>query len=195
MLGVDPVHHAGNANTMNDLRLRPMQTGDADAVAALHAASWRSAYRGVFSDAYLDHEVDTERRTAWRARLGADTASTDWGLVAEDATGRLLGFAWVQPDHDPTWGDYIDNLHVAPDLKGGGIGRRLMQGVAERLQRDGSTRPLYLWVLNVNTAARAFYERLGAEVTDRQLSDPLGGRQHPIWRCVWRQPATLGPHG
>jgi ribosomal protein S18 acetylase RimI-like enzyme len=174
--------------------LRPMTPADADGVAALHAASWRGAYRGVFTDHYLDHDADTERRTAWHDRLSAAATSADWGLVAEDAAGRLLGFAWVMPDHDPVWGDYIDNLHVAPAAKGGGLGRRLMKAVAERLQRDGSTRPLYLWVLDANTAARAFYERLGAEVTDPQLSDPLGGRQHPVWRCVWRQPAILLPH-
>ena len=179
---------------MTGLRLRAMQPADADAVAALHAASWRGAYRGVFSDHYLDHEADTERRTAWRTRLNGATPCADWGLVAEDPAGRLLGFAWVMPGNDPTWGDYIDNLHVAPDAKGGGIGRRLMQGVAAELQRQGSPRGLYLFVLDVNTAARAFYERLGAEITDRQMSDPLGGREHPIWRCVWRQPARLLDH-
>lgn len=170
--------------------LRPMAPADADAVALLHVASWRSAYRGVFTDHYLDHEADAERRQAWHARLQAGTTSAEWGLIAEDAAGRLLGFAWVMPDRDPHWGDYIDNLHVAPDLKGGGIGRRLMQGVAARLQREGSTRPLYLWVLDVNTAARGFYERLGAEVGDLQLSEPLAGRPHPVWRCAWRRPSS-----
>ena len=145
----------------------------------------------MFSDHYLDHEADTERRTAWRERLNPSASTQDWGLVAEDSAGRLVGFAYVQPAHDPVWGDYIDNLHVAPDLKGAGLGRRLMQGVAERLQRDGAARPLYLWVLDANTAARRFYERLGANVTDRQLSDPLGGQQHPVWRCVWREPTRL----
>jgi GNAT superfamily N-acetyltransferase len=171
--------------------MRAMHAGDADAIAALHAASWRSAYRDVFTDHYLDHEADAERREVWRARLGGDAPGGDWGIVAEDDTGRLLGFAYVMPGHDPTWGDYIDNLHVAPGLKGGGIGRRLMQAVAQQLLASGSQRPLYLWVLDANTAARRFYERLGAEVRDRQLSDPLGGRQHPVWRCVWRHPSTL----
>ena len=178
---------------MSGIVLRPMQADDADAVAALHVASWRHAYRGVFTDRYLDHEADAERRQAWQSRL-ADPG-TAWGLVAEDAARRLLGFAYVMPAHDPVWGDYVDNLHVAPDLKGGGIGRRLMQGVAERLRRDGSGRALFLWVLDANTAARGFYERLGAEVRDLQLSDPLAGQQHPVWRCVWRHPALLLDHG
>ncbi|HEY0956605.1 MAG TPA: GNAT family N-acetyltransferase [Roseateles sp.] len=174
--------------------LRAMQAGDADAVALIHAASWRSAYRGVFTDQYLDHEADAERRQAWRARLQPDPNDAGWGLVAEDGAGRLLGFAYVMPAHDPMWGDYVDNLHVSPDLKGGGIGRRLMQGVAEQLRRDGSALPLFLWVLDVNTAARGFYERLGAEIRDLQLSDPLAGQQHPVWRCVWRRPALLLDH-
>lgn len=180
---------------MSTTALRLMTPADADTIAALHASSWRSAYRGVFTDHYLDHEADAERREVWRARLRGDAPGGDWGVVAEDDAGRLLGFAYVMPGHDPIWGDYLDNLHVAPGLKGGGIGRRLMQAVAERLRRDGSARPLYLWVLEVNTAARGFYERLGAELTDRQLSDPLAGQQHPVWRCVWRQPATLLDHG
>ena len=91
-----------------------MTPADADAVAALHVASWRGAYRGVFTDDYLDHQAEAERREAWHARLNAPTGA-DWGVVAQDDTGRVLGFAWVMPDHDPTWGDYIDNLHVALD--------------------------------------------------------------------------------
>ena len=177
-----------------DLRLRSLRPTDADAIATLHATSWRSTYRGIFTDRYLDHEAETERRGAWRARLQAGAPSADWGLVAEDGQGRLVGFAYVQPGHDPVWGDYLDNLHVDPDLKGAGLGRRLMQAVAQQLQQDGSPRPLYLWVLEANTAARRFYERLGAELTDRQLSDPLAGQQHLVWRCVWRSPARLLDH-
>ena len=169
-----------------------MRAEDADAVATLHATSWRSAYRGVFTDHYLDHEADSERRTAWRERLNTSgPATADWGLVAETDANRIVGFVYVQPAHDPVWGDYIDNLHVAPDLKGGGLGRQLMRGVAERLIQQDAARPVYLWVLDANTAARRFYERMGAEITDRQLSDPLGGTQHPVWRCVWREPARL----
>lgn len=179
---------------MTTTTLRAMRAEDADAVAALHTTSWRSAYRGIFTDHYLDHEADAERRDAWRARLQASAPSADWGIVAENAAGRLVGFAYVQPAHDPAWGDYLDNLHVAPDFKGAGLGRLLMGAVAERLRHDGSTRPLYLWVLEANTAARRFYERLGAELTDRQLSDPLAGQQHWVWLCVWRDPAKLLSH-
>ena len=34
--------------------LRPVEAGEADALAALQVASWADAYRGIFPDAYLD---------------------------------------------------------------------------------------------------------------------------------------------
>jgi ribosomal protein S18 acetylase RimI-like enzyme len=169
------------------MALRPMRPDDADAVAALHAASWRVAYRGIFTDRYLDDEVDAERRHAWRERLQVHPCPTDWGLVAEDDAGNMLGFAYVMPAHDPDWGHYLDNLHVAPESKGAGLGPRLMQAVAQRLPAT-PPRPLFLWVLDANETAKRFYARLGAEFADSRISDELAGERHLVWRCVWRQP-------
>jgi hypothetical protein len=41
--------------------IRRANVGDADAIAALHASSWRSAYRGIFKDATLGPALDVER--------------------------------------------------------------------------------------------------------------------------------------
>lgn len=179
-----------SADIPADASLRAMTSADADAVAALHAASWRSAYRSIFSDQFLDHEAALERQQAWRERLQTNPSSTDWGLVAEDGAGRMVGFAYLMPDHDPDWGHYIDNLHVAPDFKGGGLGRRLMQAVASQL-RAKPLRPLHLWVLDANEPAKRFYARLGAEFAEQRVDDSLAGEAHLVWRCVWRNPSTL----
>lgn len=178
---------------MSTPTLRPMTPADADAVAALHAASWRSAYRGIFSGRFLDHEVTQERRRAWRERLQENPSNTDWGLVAEDGHGCMIGFAYVIPNHDPDWGHYVDNLHVAPDFKGGGLGRRLMQAVASQLPSE-PPRPLHLWVLHANEPAKRFYARLGAEFAEQRLDDSLADERHLVRRCVWRTPSTLLDH-
>ncbi len=178
---------------MSKVSLRPMRGDDADAVAALHATSWRSAYRGMLTDQYLDHEVDADRQSVWRERLQRPDAAPAFGVVAEDAGGQMMGFAYVMPDHDPEWGTLVDNLHVHPDAKGGGIGRQLMQAVARELGAE-HTRPLFLWVLDANEPAKRFYARMGAEFTDQGMSTPFGGTSLPKWRCVWRDPSTLLDH-
>jgi len=171
--------------------LRAMGPADADAVAALHATSWRSAYRGIVPDSFLDHEVVADRQTVWRERLqGAAATAPAFGIVAEDAAAQLIGFAYVLPAHDPVCGTLVDNLHVHPDSKGGGIGRQLLQAVVRELGRS-NTQPLHLWVLDQNEAAKRFYARLGAEFIDPGTTPPFGGVCLPEWRCIWRDPSTL----
>jgi hypothetical protein len=51
------------------MRLRPAAAGDAVAIAALHADSWRRSYRGALRDEYLDGDIVPERVAVWRSRL------------------------------------------------------------------------------------------------------------------------------
>jgi hypothetical protein len=50
-------HRAADAPAV---RIRAMQAEDASTVAALHAASWRRAYRGILTHTYLDSDGDGE---------------------------------------------------------------------------------------------------------------------------------------
>ena len=175
---------------MSAVTLRSMRADDADAVAHLHATSWRSAYRGIVPDSFLDHEVFAERQIVWRERLQTSPAALAFGIVAEDGAGQMIGFAYVLPGHDPVCGTLVDNLHVHPELKGGGIGRRLLQDVVRELG-PAHTQPLHLWVLDQNEAAKRFYARLGAEFIDPGTTPPFGGVYLPEWRCIWRDPAKL----
>lgn len=175
---------------MSAATLRPMQADDADAVAFLHATSWRSAYRGIVPDSFLDNDVFADRQAVWRERLQTSPAASAFGVVAEDESGRMIGFAYVLPGHDPVYGTLVDNLHVHPELKGGCIGRKLLQAVVHELGPDHA-QPLHLWVLDQNEAAKRFYARMGAEFIDPGTTPPFGGVCLPEWRCIWRDPSTL----
>lgn len=170
-----------------------MQASDAEIVATLHATSWRSAYRGIVPDSFLDHDVFAERRAVWRERLQTPTpADIAFGIVAESDAGELNGFVYALPKHDPSCGTLVDNLHVHPDHKGCGLGRRLLQAVVRELG-PAHTQPLHLWVLDQNEPAKRFYARLGAEFVDPGTT-PFGGAILPEWRCLWRHPQALLSH-
>ena len=49
--------------------LRLAILADAPAIAALHADSWRFAYRGAYSDEYLDGPVFEDRARVWQERM------------------------------------------------------------------------------------------------------------------------------
>lgn len=146
------------------MHIRPMQAGDAIAVAELHTASWRDVYRGMLPDDYLANSVEIDLHERWTK---IDIQPDDHVLVAED--DGITGFiaVWVRPD------PFIDNLHVHPAMRSMQIGKKLMQTAAERLMANGH-RSVYLWVLEKNTRARDFYERLGGQVTERIEKDIFG---------------------
>ena len=153
-------------------RFRLAGPADAAAVAHLHADSWRRHYRGAYSDAFLDGDVMADRLAVWTERL-REPDPNRWTILAED--GSLVGFANTYFDHDATYGALLDNLHVADGHKRRGIGSRLLALTAEAVLARPEPTGLYLWVLEQNVDAQAFYEVHGAERVERCAVEPPGG--------------------
>jgi ribosomal protein S18 acetylase RimI-like enzyme len=170
--------------------IRAARPDDASAVAILHASSWRSAYRGILRDDFLDGALDENRRALWGARLSDGTQEHQLILVDEDA-GEIRGFACAFIDADPQWGTLLDNLHVVPELKGQGLGRRLMSAVAAQVQQSASKPMLHLWAYEKNLAARSFYERLGGVATACEEEPALDGTRINVVRYFWDQLSGL----
>lgn len=173
------------------VRYREATERDAGAIAALHADSWRRHYRGAYLDSYLDGDILPERLEVWNVRLKSPRLN-QFTVVCADGDGDVIGFAHILFDHDPKWGALLDNLHVKSDLKGTGIGTRLLSGAAQELGRRQRSGPLYLWVLHQNTAAQNFYGARGGAEVETALRGPFpGGGRALGHRYVWPDPKSL----
>jgi ribosomal protein S18 acetylase RimI-like enzyme len=171
--------------------IRPACGQDIDSIAALHADSWRRHYRGAYSDAFLDGDVYADRRQVWGRRL-TDPGPDHFTLVAF-CNGAVAGFIHMILDEEPHWGALLDNLHVDHRRKRQGIGRRLVQEAARELaaRRRGDSR-FYLWVLDQNTAAQAFYAACGGTRVETALMGPFsGGGRALSHRIAWSNAADL----
>ncbi len=140
-------------------------------------------------------DVYADRLATWAERMNA-SGRDDFTVLAEQH-GRPVGFAHVIVDADPVWGALLDNLHVAFAMQRKGVGSLLLDRVARILieRRPGS--PLYLWVLEQNSAARAFYLSRGGTLSGREPATPpgddprnLAGSPRKI-RVAWSDPASL----
>ncbi|WUH93093.1 GNAT family N-acetyltransferase [Streptomyces sp. NBC_00433] len=177
-------------------RFRTAGPGDAEAVARLHADSWRRHYRGAYSDAYLDGDVLADRLAVWSGRLAAPAGART--LLAEDGT-EVLGFVHAVPDDDPKWGSLVDNLHVTAARQRTGVGRALLTRAAEEAAARAESPGLYLWVLEQNAAARAFYTAMGADHVETVLVGAPGGDPARLngtpakFRMAWPDAARLRP--
>ncbi len=136
------------------LGIRPGELADVPLIAEL--------IRGLARYEKLEQEVTmTEEKltdTLFGERRYAET------LIAED-DGEAVGFALffhnfstflAQP------GIYLEDLFVVPEHRGGGIGRALLERLAQLAVNRGCGR-LEWAVLNWNQDAIRFYERLGAK--------------------------------
>lgn len=171
------------------LRIRIATPGDAADIARLHAASWRTAYRGMLSDAYLTGDIDAERLSVWSKCLSAPAPNQHVALAESD--GQVAGFACAYGGDDARWGTLLENLHVSGAVMRQGIGARLMADVAAWSLQAHPGAGIYLWVLVPNLPARRFYERLGALNAGEDVWLPPDGGAVPKLRYVWPDPATL----
>lgn len=157
----------------DSVRFRMARPDDARAIAELHADSWRRHYRGAYSDGFLDGDVIGYLRTVWTERMDPPELRARTILAEQD--GQLVGLAHTFLDEDPTWGAFLDNLHVAHWLKRRGIGARLLALTWDAVRGWSPSSGLYLWVLEQNAAARAFYEAQGGVCVERDDVPPPGG--------------------
>lgn len=168
--------------------IRQARAADADAIADLHALSWRTTYRGTLPDSFLDGDVVVERRAAWARFFSAPRA----GAVAFLAVGAdrdLDGFIAFERGEEAGYDAVIENLHVAPRARGRGLGKRLMETAAGHLLDRGAG-SVCLWVYDDNKAAIGFYRSLGG-VADAHGTDPFAGADAPHTRIGWQDLAAL----
>jgi GNAT superfamily N-acetyltransferase len=175
-----------------EMTIRQSRPGDVRFIAALHANSWRAAYRGILSDEFLDGPLDENRLALWSTRC-SDITRQDQHIIVDEDQGDIRGFACAFLDADPHWGSLLDNLHVVPDLKGRGLGRQLIGAIAAAVIQNASNPTLHLWAYEQNIGARRFYEHLGGVVTGCEEEPALDGTRVNAVRYFWRDLSGLAP--
>jgi ribosomal protein S18 acetylase RimI-like enzyme len=171
------------------MHLRPATAADADAIAALHTASWQTAYAHILNAGWLAHDLPGDRLRVWTQRFAAPDPAMRVAL-AEDHDG-LAGFVCLFVAADPHWGSHVDNLHVRPELKGQGLGRRLLATAAQTALNEAPGLGLDLHVYAANTDARGFYRRLGGLESLAEKEVAPDGSQQRYQRIWWPNPAAL----
>jgi len=128
------------------------------ALAAADKEAWLKLWAGYL--AFYKATLTPEVTEVTFARLtGADEAM--FGLAAEQ-DGRVVGIAHGIV-HRSTWATapyvYLNDLFVAPDLRGGGVGRALIEAVYAKADAMGAER-VYWLTHETNAAARKLYDKI-----------------------------------
>ncbi len=118
--------------------------------------TWRSLWTGYldFYDAILPESVTAR---TWARIVAPDPA---FSAIVAQRDEEVVGFANIVL-HDFTWADrpagLLHDLYVRPDVRGGGIGRKLIQHVIDQGRREGWNR-VYWMTKEDNRVARRLYD-------------------------------------
>lgn len=175
---------------MGALHIREAEIDDAEIVAAIHCASWRSAYAAILEQSFLDGPIESDRTALWRDRLD-NPREEQIVLIAEEAPAQPIGFVCAFGGVDQHWGSLIDNIHVLPSHRGQGSGARMIRNVATLLASRHPGMGIHLWVFEANEAGLRFYERLGGKVVERDTSRIPAARGATVLRLHWSDPYGL----
>ena len=110
------------------------------------------------SPEYLERVADVAGRARHALVLGAVEEGRVLGTVTVELDGRIPG-GHPRPPLAPDQA-HVRMLGVHPEVQGRGIGRRLMEGVADQARRAGKRR-LTLETTEAMVTAQRLYESMG----------------------------------
>ena len=119
--------------------------------------AWRRLWRG-YCDFYGVRIADEVTHRTWQRILDPDSAVM---CIVAEADGQVRGFAHCVV-HENTWETqpvcYLEDLFVAPDARGRGIGHALIEWLRGAMRAEGWAR-LYWMTRADNARARQLYDR------------------------------------
>lgn len=143
--------------------IRDATLADAPALAALFVEVWRDEYASHLPEAVGSRSL-AESETNWRRTLDRAKSESHDPTVLVAGEGPLgLVVAVLEAAEWPGAAE-VTLVQVARSSRRCGLGEALMREAADRLRREGAE-ALIVRVLEVNEAARRFYEALGGKLS------------------------------
>ncbi|MFX1504295.1 MAG: GNAT family N-acetyltransferase [Promethearchaeota archaeon] len=153
---------------------------DLRGIVKVQVDTWKTAYKGIISEAYLQSLSYEDKEENWEQRLENPTHGAII-FIAEVDPYKIIGFALATlekynpilaiPDHDRFKGE-LCAIYVLKEFQRKKIGTELVSLVLKNF-KENDINSMITWVLKENPSRR-FYEKLGGIVLGEQ-SIEIGG--------------------
>ncbi|TFD99804.1 GNAT family N-acetyltransferase [Jeotgalibacillus salarius] len=144
------------------MNIRKATIKDAAGIAKVQVDTWKTTYKGMVPDEYLDHMSYSRREEMWEKIIGNGQVV----YVAED-NDEIVGFANGGPERSNKYSGFDGELfaiYILEAYQRQGLGKKLMAPLVEEMKTQG-LKSMIVCVLEKNDS-KLFYEVLGAEKID-----------------------------
>ncbi|MGZ3726552.1 MAG: N-acetyltransferase family protein [Pseudobdellovibrio sp.] len=157
---------------------------DAPAIGAIHAQSWKTTYKGIIHQSFLD-SIDVDNRIA-AAVIRIKNPITESIVLVDEETKKVVGFTDVGPCREKNV-DADGELHMIylfKEYQGLGGGKLLFHE-AVKVAKEKGYKKMMVSVLAKNIESRRFYEKMGAEYIGEDHVD-IEKHRYPTSTYLWR---------
>lgn len=145
---------------------------DSKSASYIYAMSWKSGYKGIFSDALLnDLPLDF-----WVKYFNGNyqTHRFEIAIINDDEKDVGAGGYGLSRNYDdPCWGE-ITSIYFLEEVWGKGYSKTLMDFMINKLKETGCTK-IHIWVLKDNIRAQRFYRKNGFKKTGNENTIEIKG--------------------
>ncbi len=152
---------------MAELSIRVFRLEDLDAIKRLTV----EAFGGVTLEQNVEQTLGLLHGHDWHWRksrhIDEDVAANPGGIFVAEAQGRVVGYITTRVERETGKGR-IPNLAVAPDFRGQGLGRRLIEHALDYFRREGLEYAM-IETMAQNEAGQHLYPACGFVEVARQI--------------------------
>ncbi|WP_227394637.1 GNAT family N-acetyltransferase [Jeotgalibacillus aurantiacus] len=161
--------------------IRAATNKDVPKIAKVHVDSWRTTYKGIVPDSFLEKLSYDQREKLWEKNLKQQNQLT---LVAENAHGEIVGFAdgGKRPENKTERTADLTAIYLLKEYQRQGIGQALQQRLFLYFKEQGYG-SAFVEVLDDN-GSKYFYESSGA-VFVREEDIQIGGKPLKLLVYKW----------
>ena len=164
------------------MEIREAIPKDVKDISRIHALSWKSAYKGIVPQAYLDELKEDFWVSAFDAWI-KDNVVTAQLIVEGGCSVGCVAYGKSRDKFLPKWGEII-SIYLLPEYFGKGYGGKLLKSALLDLKQSGYQN-IYLWVLKENQRARHFYEKNKLQCNGDECICEIMGKQLTDIRYIY----------
>ncbi|MFE6169883.1 N-acetyltransferase family protein [Viridibacillus arvi] len=163
--------------------IRPATIEDIAGIAKVHVDSWRTTYKGLLKQDFLDNLTYSSREASWQRNIESEGNIIFVAVKEEDQ--QIVGFicgSKTQEGEYPTYDADLTAIYLFEHEQGKGIGKAMLKQLFVEFKKLNYSSSI-VKVLEDNSSCR-FYEAMGAEFID---SNPIqiGGEQLELLTYGW----------
>lgn len=145
------------------MRIRAARLSDAGGIAKVHVDSWRTTYKNIIPEEFLENLSYQSREELWINIIPKGIV-----FVAENDEGQIVGFSSGGKERSGEYKEFqgeLTSIYILKEFQGQGIGKALVQSVTKELGKSGMNTMLVFVLADNNSTL--FYEAMGGKVIDK----------------------------